>query len=265
MSQPFLKWAGGKRWFAERYIDEFPSKFGRYFEPFLGSGAVYFALEPKNALISDSNIDLIDTYRAIRDGWLTVEQHLSKHHFNHDRSHYYNIRSTQYEDRFQRAASFIYLNRTCWNGLYRVNLKGEFNVPIGSKENVILSSDNFSNISAILHNAKIEHSDFELVIDGAGSGDLVYLDPPYAAKHIYNGFVKYNEVLFGWEDQIRLRDCAIRARNRGAHVVISNANHPSIRELYNFDCRIITLTRNSVIASKAHHREQISELLIKLE
>lgn len=131
---PFLKWAGGKRWFVEHTADLIPTFSGRYFEPFLGSGAIFFHLSPKGAVLSDSNTDLIKTYQAIRDDWEAVLFLLELHHRKHCKDYYYSIRSSEPSDKVEAAARFIYLNRTCWNGLYRVNLKGKFNVPIGTKK-----------------------------------------------------------------------------------------------------------------------------------
>jgi len=189
---PFLKWAGGKRWFVSRYLDIVPTHFGRYFEPFLGSGALFFALQPRRAVLSDLNANLIETFSAIKENWKAVTSVLRAYHRLHSTAFYYQIRSSSPRSKITRAAKFIYLNRTCWNGLYRVNVEGEFNVPVGTRENVILDSDDFRRASLLLKGASIMSSDFESVISRARRGDLIFADPPYVKSHSQNRFLKYN-------------------------------------------------------------------------
>ena len=142
---PFLKWAGGKRWLAERHLDLFPTGFSRYIEPFLGSGSIFFALNPDESILSDSNPRLIETFQEVRDRPELVYQLLCNHQNAHDNEYYYEERNREYlDDPAKRAAQFIYLNRTCWNGLYRVNRKGQFNVPRGTKSAVLLNTDDFA-------------------------------------------------------------------------------------------------------------------------
>lgn len=260
---PFLKWAGGKRWLADAHSSLFDIEFNRYFEPFLGSGAVFFHLDPRQALLSDLNSELIETYISIRDDWQTVYLHLENHHKNHSSDYYYHIRSEIFLSRAERAARFIYLNRTCWNGLYRVNLKGEFNVPIGTKKNAILESDNFEEVSNVLRGKEIVVSDFEATIQKAGPDDLIFVDPPYTVRHNTNGFVKYNERIFSWQDQIRLAACLKAASERGCYFVATNANHPSVIELYNDSFSLNSLKRKSVIAANSEYRGKYDELLIR--
>ncbi|MGJ1190761.1 DNA adenine methylase [Sphingobacterium siyangense] len=260
---PFLKWAGGKRWLTEKIIDYLPESYNKYIEPFLGSGAVFFSLEPKTSILSDVNQSLIITYNTIKEDHVAVYNRLLEHSKKHCSNYYYEIRNQISQDKIELAARFIYLNRTCFNGLYRVNLKGQFNVPIGSKDKVILETDNFKKIADALANSEIINSDFEFVIDQAMEGDLVYIDPPYTVKHNNNGFVKYNEQMFTWADQVRLSEAIKRASNRGAHVILSNADHESIRDLYSFG-KICSLSRNSVIASDPLNRGKYSELLVTL-
>ena len=140
---PFLKWAGGKRWLAEHVLNLIPDDFSTYYEPFLGSGAIFFSLQPKAAVLSDLNADLINAYSSIRDYADKVNTVLRHHHRQHSKDYYYEVRAKTLRAQHTRAAQFIYLNRTCWNGLYRVNLGGTFNVPIGTKTNVILDTDDF--------------------------------------------------------------------------------------------------------------------------
>lgn len=261
---PFLKWAGGKRWLAKGYADIFNTiQFERYVEPFLGSGALFFALKPRYAILNDINKELIATYVAIRDCWDRVEEQLAIHQLRHEREYYYNVRSTRPRGIAARAARFIYLNRTCFNGIYRVNKGGEFNVPIGTKTTVLLESDDFSAVSKMLKHARLTSIDFEDIIDSCGHGDLIFADPPYTVQHNHNGFIKYNERLFSWSDQERLCACVRRASTRGAVVLVSNADHESVRALYR-GCQMERLTRQSVMASEAMYRRATSEILIRV-
>lgn len=262
-SSPFLKWAGGKRWLTSAYAELLPASYKRYYEVFLGGGAVFFSMRPQHATLSDLNAELIECYSVLRDEWENVVERLHYHHNNHSKDYYYEIRSSKPRLLANRAARFIYLNRTCWNGLYRVNLKGEFNVPVGTKTNVLLESDNFKELSALLKKTELLAADFEEVIDNARSGDFIFADPPYTVRHNLNGFVKYNEKIFHWEDQVRLRDCLVRASKRGCIVLLTNANHPSIIELYENDFELISLSRSSVIAANSKNRGMYEELVVK--
>jgi DNA adenine methylase len=261
--QPFLKWAGGKRWLISSHNNLLPHSYLRYFEPFLGSGAVFFSLRPENAMLADINKELIDCYIAIKNDWFKVEKFLQKHHAAHSHDYYYQLRAQRIEDLSEKAARFIYLNRTCWNGLYRVNRKGEFNVPKGTKNNVLLSSDNFQAISQLLKTVELKHVDFEVLIDKAQAGDFIFVDPPYTVKHNFNGFVKYNETMFHWDDQVRLSKCLIKAHKRGCLILATNAYHPSIIELYENHFELIRLSRSSVIAASSSKRGVFEELAIK--
>lgn len=260
---PFLKWAGGKRWLTERHLGLLNENCERYIEPFLGSGAVFFRLMPRNALLADTNLRLIETFCAIRDDWHSVEMALQQHQEKHSKDYYYEVRSKNPKSASAKAAQFIYLNRTCWNGLYRVNLEGRFNVPIGTKTNVILDTDNFEKISKLLADTDIRCCDFEDSISDAGEGDFVFADPPYTVKHNHNGFVKYNEALFSWDDQIRLKDCVADAVNRGARVVVTNAHHDCVKELYKGLGTFTKLSRASVISGDYRARGKYEELLIQ--
>ena len=260
--KPFLKWPGGKRWFVAKYAYLFPSHFVRYIEPFLGGGSVFFHLSPKHAILGDSNPDLIATYSALRDYPSHVEEVLCEHQLNHCDSYYYAQRDTSPRSPIQRAARLIYLNRTCFNGIFRVNLAGSFNVPKGTRDTVIFDDDDFVALSKTLENAEIEVADFESLIDRATKGDFIFADPPYTVRHNSNAFVKYNETLFSWCDQERLAKALARARDRGAHVVATNANHDAVRALYQergFDLR--SVSRFSSISARSQSRNQFEELV----
>lgn len=260
--QPFLKWAGGKRWlFSEDFRRNLP-KFNRWIEPFVGGGSAFFSVLPKRALLSDANADLIHTYCVMRDRPGELHCALSRHHDLHSKEHYYRTREQEQIDDVPRAARFIYLNRTCWNGLYRVNRRGQFNVPIGTKDQVIFDHENFEEFSEALKKAKIQCRDFEQAVDQACKGDIVFADPPYTVKHNMNGFVKYNENIFSWEDQIRLSQSLLRARGRGAIVISTNADHSSVRELYEESFSLRSIYRASVISGVAKGRARVSEMLI---
>ena len=260
---PFLKWAGGKRWLPDRCPNLFEVNFRTYVEPFLGSGAIFFRLTPSRAILSDNNLELIQTYQAIRDDWQLVHKHLKRHQALHSREHYYTIRSQHPSGLAARAARFIYLNRTCWNGLYRVNLKGAFNVPIGTKTNVLLPTDQWATVSKLLNNAALIASDFETIIEMAEKEDFLFVDPPYTVKHNFNGFIKYNQKLFSWDDQVRLRDTVTRAVRRGVRAIICNAAHESVQDLYKRVGEQMTLPRGSVISGRREGRGQFEELIIK--
>lgn len=258
---PFLKWAGGKRWLVSNYAQSFPTSFTRYFEPFLGSAAVFFHLQPAQPILSDSNPELINAYLIIKEEWERLEAALERHQAKHCESHYYAVRAAIPKNLIDRAARFLYLNRTCWNGLYRENKIGQFNVPIGTKDAVVLDEDDFASVSKRLQEAELVCCDFEETVNRAGSGDLLFVDPPYTVRHNVNGFIKYNQKIFSWDDQIRLRDAVVRARDRGALVMMTNANHQSVKELYrDFSTKIVS--RRSTISGKASTRGSAEELLI---
>ncbi|HEX8224960.1 MAG TPA: Dam family site-specific DNA-(adenine-N6)-methyltransferase [Allosphingosinicella sp.] len=260
--EPFLKWAGGKRWLRSIVADLKLPLTGKYFEPFLGSGAIFFQLSPSRARLSDTNSDLVATYKAIQAHPLAVEAALRELSVHHSDDFYYEVRESSPTDVAKRAARFIYLNRTCWNGLYRVNKLGVFNVPRGTKNQIILPSDDFESLSHRLRGADVACEDFEECIAQAAEGDLVYCDPPYTVHHNYNGFLKYNEKIFSWDDQVRLRSCAEAAVARGAAVVISNADHISVVELFSGLGEMKFLDRPSVISGSVHGRGRFSEILV---
>jgi DNA adenine methylase len=228
----------------------------------LGGAAAFFHVSPKVAVLSDANEELIACYEAIKVDYLKVLRYLRGHARKHSTNYYYSLRDKKLSCPFRSAAQFIYLNRACWNGLYRVNRNGIFNVPKGTKDTIIFPYDDFAGVASALGRAVLKVCDFEKTIDTAGSGDLIFADPPYTVRHNMNGFVKYNKSLFSWDDQARLHDCLIRASNRGAKIVISNADHPSIHELYSDFGSIWSLDRHTVIAGAASARSRTTEVII---
>jgi DNA adenine methylase len=259
--KPFIKWAGGKRWLVGDANFQLPSFTGRYIEPFLGGGAVFFHTNPSNAILADVNPRLVETYVTVRDDWERVFAELKRLQKRHSKEYYYIERSRARLRPHTRAAQFLYLNRTCFNGLYRENLKGIFNVPIGTKSRIIFEDENFENISNALSIADISTSDFEDTIAKATDGDLIFADPPYTTAHNMNGFVKYNQKIFSWADQIRLRDVILAAASRGAKIVLTNADHSSVRDLYEAHGVYRPLRRASVMAGRSECRSNTTEAL----
>jgi DNA adenine methylase len=220
---------------------------------------MFFALRPDRATISDVNIDLMNTYRALkRDPELLIQTLLS---YEHSRAFYDMVRQKAPPSANGQAARLIYLNKTAFNGLYRVNRSGEFNVPFGRYRNPgICQPDRIREASHALRRARILHGDFAEAVAPARSDDLVYMDPPYITGHTNNGFVKYNAPLFSWHDQIRLSTTARSLFDRGVHVIVSNADHGSIRALY-FDFFVYRMRRRILVGVQGSRR-LATELLI---
>lgn len=264
---PFLKWPGGKRWFVCNHSNRLPSSYGTYIEPFLGAGSVYLHLQPARAILGDVNPDLINAYQAIKDDWEGVRnslQYRQRRHREDADAYYYWLRGKQPADALQQATRLIYLNRTCFNGIYRVNELGKFNVPRGSKDKVVIESDDFEGISGLLQRAELVAGDFEGLVDRAKKGDFLFCDPPYTVRHNFNGFRKYNEVLFSWRDQERLAESLRRAAKRGVKVLCTNANHQSVRDLYDFPgFKLEAVSRYSRISADSSSRRYFDELIIQ--
>jgi DNA adenine methylase len=258
----FLRWAGSKRGLLKHVIDALPESYDTYYEPFLGSGALFFLLRPTRAVLGDSCAELIDAYHAVRDNPNAVLRYLAD--WRPDPDLYYEIRDNRSIGRLKRAAEFLYLNRTCWNGLYRVNSAGEFNVPYGMpKTDFIVDAENLRSCSKLLAKRRISIAcaDFEETLQRAGKGDLVFLDPPYVTGHNNNGFIDYNETLFSWSDQERLAAVAHRLARRGAHVIVTNAKHDDVVALYGgFMTR--DFERPSTLASNVTFRRSVREVVL---
>lgn len=258
--RPFLRWAGGKRWAIAAIRSVIPSEYGRYIEPFVGGGAVFFGLRPPRAIISDLNSDLMDAYRSVRDNPEVVVRRLVG--LTHDRTTFERMKTAAPRATLGRAVRLLYLNRLSWNGLYRVNSRGEYNVPF-SLRRPFSSADGevIRAASRLLRSAEITDGDFESIALRASGGDVVFLDPPYTVTHRDNGFLLYNERIFSWSDQERLARTARELVRRGAWVVLTNADHPAVKVLYKgFDIR--PLRRNSVLAADPSRRRAVGELLV---
>lgn len=261
--QPFLKWPGGKRWLISQYFNVFPTQYNRYIEPFLGGGAIFFCLKPKNAILSDINGDLISTYIVMRDHPQELVEYLCKHEKEHSSDYYYTIRATEFDDPIESAARFLYLNRACFNGMYRVNKDGKFNVPIGTKTNFTYDIEQFIDYSNVLKNVDLRQCDFLDSISRAGKNDLVFADPPYTVSHKQSGFIKYNDHLFTWEDQKRLFEALVLAKERGAIILLTNASHDDIKGMYLTQGFFVeSVQHHSLISGKADKRRLQEELLI---
>ncbi len=260
--RPFLKWAGGKSKLIEQYIPYFPKDFQTYYEPFLGGGAVFFYLRPKNAVITDINSDLINAYRCIRDNLEQLIPLLEKHQQRHSKEYYYQVRSHLATTEVERAARLIYLNKTCFNGLYRENSKGVFNVPIGKYKNpTICNSNLLRSVAVILQSAQIEVRPFEAVVDYAKSDDFVYFDPPYYPLSPTSNFTAYSRYSFNEYEQIKLKSTFAELAERGVKVMLSNSDCPFIRELYS-NFRIHEISAARAINSDAEKRGKITEVLV---
>lgn len=260
---PFLKWPGGKRWFVGRYLYIIPTQYNHYYEPFLGGGSVFFALMPDKATLADVNGDLINLYTTMRDNPEELKEILIQHNVAHCSAYYYATRAHMPNTKVEQAAQFLYLNRTCYNGMYRVNKQGVFNVPIGTKNDCVYDIDMFSKYSEALQKAEVLTSDFAPIIRRAVKGDLIFADPPYAAANKNTGFIKYNDNLFTWQDQLRLCKELVDAKNRGANIILTNANSKEIKEMYIKNGFFVTdLMRASSISGKTDKRKKVTELLI---
>ena len=260
--KPFLRWAGGKTWFVNRLPVLLPSSYNNYYEPFLGGGAVFFNLQPiKGGVISDINKELINSYIQIRDNLDALLSILDSLIISE--KNYYKVRSWKPVCGLEHAARFIYLNRTCFNGIYRVNLNGNFNVPYGKNDKVVLYNEkHLKQIQKKLKQVNIRHCDFEESLKNVGAGDLVFIDPPYTVAHNHNGFVEYNQKIFSWDDQLRLSKCIRRLKEVGAHYIVTNAMHESLLDLYNNLGSVVEIPRHSTIGGQMKSRKKISELVL---
>ena len=271
--KPFVKWVGGKRQLLKQFKelglyppDGFDPINSTYHEPFVGGGAVFLDLLPKKAVLSDLNPELIATYKVIKSDTDALIKLLKT--YKYDKDFYTKIRSKNIKDLsdLQIAARFIYLNRTCFNGLYRVNQKGEFNVPIGNYNNpLICDVDNLKKISKALKHVKIYNEDYKKVLRRAKKGDFIYFDPPYYPVNRTSNFTGYTAQGFFEKEQAELRDTFVELHKRGCFVMLSNSDTPFINELYsNLDKKIkvnkVMAGRN--INSNATKRGKIKEVLV---
>lgn len=260
--RPFLRWAGGKSWFIG-FLGELLSgkKFSNYYEPFLGGGSIFLSLSitEEAPTLSDANKELIDTYIAVRDNPNAVIQYFD--HYTNTEEFYYKLRAQEPTDLYERAARFIYLNRTSYNGLYRVNRQGKYNVPYGHKKNISLDYDSIFKASKALENAYLLCGDFENRTSIIKENTLVFLDPPYTVSHNNNGFIAYNQNIFSIEDQYRLADFIKYISDQGAYFVLTNAAHDAIKDIFGICGQMIEVERQSLIGGKKAKRGLTEELV----
>lgn len=265
--RPFLKWAGGKSKLIPQYEKFFTKEFNTYYEPCLGGGAVFFYLKQSRpefkAVLTDINAELINTYICVRDRVEESIELLKEHQRRHNTDYYYDLRNCHNLTGVEAAARFIYLNRTCFNGLYRVNPKGEFNVPVGKYKNPkICNPDLLYTVSEALQSVEIAERSFEAVLDYAkDSNDFVYFDPPYYPLNNTSEFTAYTRNSFGKEDQIRLKEVFEKLVSQGVKVMLSNSDCEFIRELYK-DFNIEKILAARYINCNAKKRGMISEVLV---
>jgi DNA adenine methylase len=259
--KPFLRWAGGKTWLL-KHIKQITGniKFNNYHEPFLGGGAVFFSNTLiKIAFLSDLNEELINTYQVIKENPEEVISILKTYDNNED--FYYYLRKEKPIDKKVCAARFIYLNHTSFNGIYRVNKNGDYNVPYGFRNVDYIEEEKIRSASSALQKANIFHGDFIDSLDNIKSGDLVFLDPPYTVSHNNNGFIKYNKTLFSLEDQIRLSKFIDSVKDKGAYYILTNAAHKIILEIFEKGDYCYELSRTSLIGGDKAKRGVVSEYI----
>jgi DNA adenine methylase len=259
---PFLKWAGGKSQLLPVFDRFFPKTFKRYFEPFVGGGAVFFHLLPPYAMLSDCNEELINCYQVIQQDPEKLINALKEH--RNDPEYFYEVRTWDVRNLsdVQRAARLIFLNKTCFNGLYRVNSKGQFNVPFGKyKSPRICDENNLRAVSATLQNTVLNCQSFEQIVAQAEKGDFIYFDPPYQPISKTANFTGYTKNAFRSEDQERLALTFRKLSRRGCHVMLSNSDSEYVRDLYS-KFHIETVKANRAINCKGERRGAVNELLI---
>jgi DNA adenine methylase len=270
--KPFVKWVGGKRQLLTQFRlmnlyppEKFDPKDGKYFEPFVGGGAVFFDLLPEKATLSDLNNELVVTYNVIKNDVENLIALLKKHKL--DKGYFLKVRAKNPEtlSDINIASRFIYLNRTCFNGMYRVNSKGGFNVPFGKYSNpLICDEDNLRKASKALKNVEIKKQDYKEVLKKAKKGDFVYFDPPYYPVSKTASFTSYTSESFLDKEQIELRDTFIELHKRGCFVMLSNSDTPFINKIYSepSGLRITKVQAGRAINSDASKRGKITEVLV---
>lgn len=264
---PIVKWVGGKRQLMFELLKNMPQNYNRYFEPFIGGGALFFELQSNNAYISDMNEELINLYQVVRDNVNELITDLQKHDIS--KEYFMEIRNidrtADYENwsDIQKASRFIYLNRTCFNGMYRVNSKGEFNVPFGHYKNPrIVDENNLINCSNLLQRTEIRHADFSEILTKVQEGDFVYFDPPYVPLSETSSFTSYTKDGFDIDMQFKLRDVCDELESMGVKFLLSNSDTKLVNELYeNYNIKKVFASRQ--INANADGRGKITEVLVR--
>jgi len=267
VAHPFVKWAGGKRQLIPQMEEYLPKNYNKFIEPFVGGGALFFHMKPKMAVLIDINEDLINCYEVIKHNPFELIRSLKKH--KNEKEYYYQVRSADREiesfkkwTNVEKASRTIFMNRCCYNGLYRVNSKGEFNTPFGKYKNPKFCNEmNLNAVHESLKNAIIVQGSFEKCLDYAEKEDFVYFDPPYHPLSETANFTSYTKDNFGKDSQIKLRDVFKTLDDRGCKVMLSNSYNEFILDLYN-DFKIVVLNAKRAINSNASKRGKIKEILV---
>ena len=266
----FLKWAGGKLQLIEQFEKLFPPDFRNYYEPFIGSGAVFFYLKskskPNKVILSDTNEELINCFAVVRDKPSELIEILLNHRKRHSKQYYYEVRDLESDrlDSVSRAARLVYLNKTCFNGLYRVNSKGKFNVPFGDYKNPsIFDINTLYRASQMLQGADLRVMTFDKVLDFAGKDDFVYFDPPYIPLSKTSSFTRYSKGEFSINEQNQLSEVFRALDSMGCLVMLSNSDHSLTRELYrDYDKNIVVVRAKRKINSVGSKRGAINEIVV---
>ena len=264
---PIVKWVGGKRQLMFELLKNMPETYNRYFEPFIGGGALFFELQPQNGYISDMNEELINLYSVVRDDVYNLIDDLNKHKIS--KEYFLKIRNIDRTEKYnklsdiQKASRFIYLNRTCFNGLYRVNSQGQFNVPFGNyKTPRIVDTENLINCSKLLKNTEICCADFSEILKKVQKGDFVYFDPPYVPLNETSSFTSYTKYGFDLDMQFKLRDVCDELDSMGVMFMLSNSDTKLVNELYsNYEIKKVFASR--AINANGNGRGKITEVLVR--
>ena len=264
---PIVKWVGGKRQLMFELLKNMPETYNRYFEPFIGGGALFFELQPQNGYISDMNEELINLYSVVRDDVYELIDDLNKHKVS--KEYFLKIRNLDRTEKYnklsdiQKASRFIYLNRTCFNGMYRVNSQGQFNVPFGNYKNPrIVDAENLINCSKLLKNTEICCADFSEILNKVQKGDFVYFDPPYVPLNETSSFTSYTKDGFDLDMQFKLRDVCDELDSNGVMFMLSNSDTKLVNELYsNYEIKKVFASR--AINANGNGRGKITEVLVR--
>lgn len=264
---PIVKWVGGKRQLMFELLKNMPKSYNRYFEPFIGGGALFFELYPENAYISDMNEELINLYQVVRDNVDELISDLQEHEIS--KEYFMEIRNIDRTEEYQnwsniqKASRFIYLNRTCFNGMYRVNSQGQFNVPFGSYKNPrIVDAENLLNCSELLKKTEINCSDFSEILKKVKKGDFVYFDPPYVPLSETSSFTSYTKDGFDMDMQSKLRDVCDELDSMGVKFLLSNSDTKFVNKLYaNYEIKKVFASCQ--INANAYGRGKITEVLVR--
>jgi DNA adenine methylase len=267
--RPILKWPGGKSGLKEKVLALFPKTFHAYFEPFFGGGAIFLNLKSLNphvkSYINDLNLELINFYKVVRDSPKDLIEHTELYKEQYSEEFFYSLRSEKNLSSLESAARTLFLNKTCFNGLYRLNSKGEFNSPFGKREKCpkLYNEENLFFWSNILKKSFVFNEDFETFLEKAKEGDLVYCDPPYLPKSKTSSFTAYHNKGFDLQEQTRLRNTCLKLANRGVKVIVSNSDTKLSRELFR-DFKLYFIEAKRYIAASSSSRGSTNEILASL-